>query len=129
MKKNSSGGEERHTNDNIRQMVADYPKEFEVAKEIRTFIGDSFKVSIPESETYYLAVLLVSLRTAHSSGKISCSCSSPWEQHGKQYGSSGSTTFRSGSSSSSRHAFGHAAYRCIEKDRKKVFKQLMMVAA
>ncbi len=51
-------------------MVADYPKEFEVAKEIRTFIGDSFKVSIPESETYYLAVLLVSLRTAHSSGKI-----------------------------------------------------------
>ena len=46
-------------------MVADYPKEFEVAKEIRTFIGDSFKVSIPESETYYLAVLLVSLRTAH----------------------------------------------------------------
>ena len=28
------------------------------------------KVSIPESETYYLAVLLVSLRTAHSSGKI-----------------------------------------------------------
>ena len=34
------------------------------------FIGDSFKVSIPESETYYLAVLLVSLRTAHSSGKI-----------------------------------------------------------
>ncbi|MDU4624007.1 MAG: PRD domain-containing protein, partial [Enterococcus gallinarum] len=63
-------GEERHTNDNIRQMVADYPKEFEVAKEIRTFIGDSFKVSIPESETYYLAVLLVSLRTAHSSGKI-----------------------------------------------------------
>jgi transcriptional regulatory protein LevR/transcriptional regulator with AAA-type ATPase domain len=63
-------GEERHTNDNIRQMVADYPKEFEVAKEIRSFIGESFKVAIPESEAYYLAVLLVSLRTAHSSGKI-----------------------------------------------------------
>ncbi|WP_445971458.1 hypothetical protein IGI71_001311 [Enterococcus sp. DIV1279b] len=63
-------GEERQTNDNIRQMVADYPQEFEVAKEVRDFIGDSFHVAIPESESYYLAVLLVSLRTTHSSGKI-----------------------------------------------------------
>lgn len=51
-------------------MVADYPQEFEVAKEVRDFIGDSFQVAIPESESYYLAVLLVSLRTSHSSGKI-----------------------------------------------------------
>ncbi|MBO6383939.1 PRD domain-containing protein, partial [Enterococcus faecalis] len=38
-------GEERQTNDNIRQMVADYPQEFEVAKEVRDFIGDSFHVA------------------------------------------------------------------------------------
>ncbi len=63
-------GEERQTNDNIRQMVADYPEEFAAAKEVRAFIGESFRVTIPESESYYLAVLLVSLRTTHSSGKI-----------------------------------------------------------
>ena len=63
-------GETRHTNDNIREMVADYPAEFELAKEIRQFVGQWFQVMIPESEEYYLAVLLVSLRNSSSTGKI-----------------------------------------------------------
>lgn len=63
-------GETRHTNDNIREMVADYPEEFKVAQEIRQFIGESFHVAIPESEEYYLAVLLVSLKNSSAEGKI-----------------------------------------------------------
>ena len=63
-------GETRHTNDNIREMVADYPDEFELAKEIRQFVGQWFQLAIPESEEYYLAVLLVSLRNSSSTGKI-----------------------------------------------------------
>ncbi|MBS4534488.1 sigma 54-interacting transcriptional regulator [Clostridium sp. D2Q-14] len=63
-------GEKRHTNDNIREMVADYPEEFKVAQEIRQFIGEWFNVTIPESEEYYLAVLLVSLRNSSTEGKI-----------------------------------------------------------
>lgn len=63
-------GETRQTNDNIREMVAAYPEEFAVAQEIRRFIGEWFQVAIPASEEYYLAVLLVSLRSSSSEGKI-----------------------------------------------------------
>lgn len=63
-------GETRHTNDNIREMVADYPEEFKVAQEIRQFIGEWFNVTIPASEEYYLAVLLVSLKNSTAEGKI-----------------------------------------------------------
>lgn len=63
-------GETRHTNDNIREMVADYPEEFKVAQELRQFIGEWFDVTIPSSEEYYLAVLLVSLKNTTTTGKI-----------------------------------------------------------
>ncbi|SFH51184.1 sigma 54-interacting transcriptional regulator [Pisciglobus halotolerans] len=63
-------GEERHTNDNIREMAADFPKELHVAQKIRQFIETQFQVEIPESEDDYLTVLLVSLKASHSTGKI-----------------------------------------------------------
>lgn len=63
-------GEERHTNDNIKEMAVDFPKEFEVAKQIRHFISERFQVEIPESEDYYLTVLLVSLRDEESVGRV-----------------------------------------------------------
>lgn len=63
-------GEERHTNDNIRQMVSGYPKEFQIAQKIRQYIGETFHVVIPESEDYYLAVLLISLRANQTEGSI-----------------------------------------------------------
>lgn len=63
-------GEVRLTNDNIRQMVAGYPEVFQIAQEIRRFIGETFQVEIPESEDYYLAVLLISLRAHQTEGKI-----------------------------------------------------------
>lgn len=63
-------GEERHTNDNIREMTFDFPEEYALAKRIRKQIEQGFQVSIPESEEYYLTVLLVSLRDNHSDGRI-----------------------------------------------------------
>ena len=63
-------GEERSTNDNIRQMVAGFPAEFQIARKIRHYISESFTVEIPESEDYYLAVLLISLRANQKDGKI-----------------------------------------------------------
>ena len=63
-------GEERHTNDNIREMAFDFPDEYAVAKEVRSYIETYFQVEIPESEDYYLTVLLVSLRANQASGKI-----------------------------------------------------------
>ena len=63
-------GEERHTNDNIREMAIDFPVEYEVAKEVRKYIEEYFQVTIPDSEDYYLTVLLVSLRANQASGRI-----------------------------------------------------------
>lgn len=63
-------GEERHINDNIFKMAADFPEERKLAKIIRQFLIEQFQVSIPQSEEYYLTVLLVSLRANQSSGKI-----------------------------------------------------------
>ncbi|MDT2613197.1 sigma-54-dependent transcriptional regulator [Enterococcus dongliensis] len=63
-------GETRETNANIREMAKDYPTEFSAAQEIRRMVEKEFQVKIPESEDYYLTVLLVSLREDQSSGKI-----------------------------------------------------------
>lgn len=63
-------GETRETNDNIREMAKDYPREFSVAKEIRRLVEEEFQLVIPESEEYYLTVLLVSLREDQPTGKI-----------------------------------------------------------
>ncbi len=63
-------GEERHTNDNIREMAIDFPEEYALAKEVRKHIEMYFQVEIPESEDYYLTVLLVSLRANQASGRI-----------------------------------------------------------
>ncbi|MBS7577397.1 MULTISPECIES: sigma 54-interacting transcriptional regulator [unclassified Enterococcus] len=63
-------GEIRQTNDNIREMATNYPKEFAVAQKIRTLAANEFEVDISESEAYYLTVLLVSLREETPMGKI-----------------------------------------------------------
>ncbi|OJG80358.1 hypothetical protein RV10_GL004570 [Enterococcus pallens] len=63
-------GETRETNANIREMATNYPKEFQVAQEIRQLVEQEFQVKIPDSEDYYLTVLLVSLREDQPTGKI-----------------------------------------------------------
>lgn len=57
-------------NENIRNMVLDYPLEFETAQGIKQIIEETYQMMIPESETYYLAVLLISLRENQEAGKI-----------------------------------------------------------
>lgn len=68
--KKLASGEERQTNDNIRQMVAAYPEEFRIAQSIREYLSQVFQVRIPVSEDYYLAVLLISLVANQKEGKI-----------------------------------------------------------
>ena len=61
---------EHQLNENLRNMVLDYPLEFETAKGIKKTIESSYQMMIPESEVYYLAVLLISLRENQEAGKI-----------------------------------------------------------
>lgn len=65
-------GEQRQhkLNENIRNMVLDYPREFEVAQEIKAIIESNYQMTIPDSESYYLAVLLISLRENQEVGRI-----------------------------------------------------------
>jgi len=65
-------GSKRDTqlNENIRNMVLDYREEFQVAKEIKQLIEERYQMMIPEFETYYLTVLLVSLKKNNDIGRI-----------------------------------------------------------
>lgn len=63
-------GEERNTNVNIRDMAVEFPEEYEMAQEIKEKISEARHVNIPESEVYYLTVLLVSLRDKEAAGSI-----------------------------------------------------------
>ncbi|MGC3083272.1 PRD domain-containing protein, partial [Enterococcus faecium] len=47
-----------------------FPDEYAVAKDVRRYIETYFQVEIPESEDYYLTVLLDSLRANQASGRI-----------------------------------------------------------
>ncbi|MGL4696185.1 sigma 54-interacting transcriptional regulator [Enterococcus larvae] len=71
LKRIQIGDKRQHDlNENLRNMVLDYPKEFETAQEIKEMIEEVYQLSIPESETYYIAVLLISLRENKSAGRI-----------------------------------------------------------
>jgi transcriptional regulatory protein LevR/transcriptional regulator with AAA-type ATPase domain len=71
LKRIQNGEERQHQlNENIRNMVLDYPLEFETAQEIKRIIANSYQMNIPEFETYYLAVLLISLRENKDAGRI-----------------------------------------------------------
>lgn len=63
-------GEERGANDNIRAMADDFPQEFAIASKIRQEISERFELKIPESEIYYLTVLLVSLKNKQKTGRV-----------------------------------------------------------
>ncbi|MGC6769094.1 sigma-54-dependent transcriptional regulator [Enterococcus sp. LJL128] len=61
---------QHHLNENLRNMVLGYPKELETAQAIKGIIEEEYQLSIPESEIYYLAVLLISLRENKGAGRI-----------------------------------------------------------
>ncbi|WP_207694396.1 sigma-54 factor interaction domain-containing protein [Enterococcus sp. DIV0212c] len=71
LKRIQNGEERQHQlNENIRNMVLDYPIEFETAQEIKRIIATNYQMNIPDFETYYLAVLLISLRENKDAGRI-----------------------------------------------------------
>ncbi|MCB5951236.1 sigma 54-interacting transcriptional regulator [Enterococcus sp. BWT-B8] len=71
LKRIQLGDKRQHElNENLRAMVLDYPKEFEAAHEIKKIIEGAYQLSIPESEVYYIAVLLISLRENKNAGRI-----------------------------------------------------------
>ncbi|MFW7433523.1 sigma 54-interacting transcriptional regulator [Vagococcus carniphilus] len=57
-------------NENIKNMVAHYPQEMEVAKIFKQIIEEDYQVEVPLSEVHYLTVLLVSLRENKEDGRI-----------------------------------------------------------
>ncbi len=57
-------------NENIKNMVAHYPEEMEVAKVFKKIIEEDYPVEVPLSEVHYLTVLLVSLRENKEDGRI-----------------------------------------------------------
>ncbi|HCM90528.1 MULTISPECIES: sigma-54-dependent transcriptional regulator [Vagococcus] len=59
-----------HDNENIKNMVAHYPEEMEVANVLKKIIEEDYQVEVPTSEVHYLTVLLVSLRENKEEGRI-----------------------------------------------------------
>ncbi len=57
-------------NENIKNMVAHYPEEMEVANVLKKIIEEDYQVEVPTSEVHYLTVLLVSLRENKEEGRI-----------------------------------------------------------
>ncbi|WEG73645.1 sigma-54-dependent transcriptional regulator [Vagococcus intermedius] len=70
--KRSQNGEklQLELNENIQNMVLGYPKELAVSEEIKEMIESYFQINVPQSESYYLAVLLISLSENKKNGRI-----------------------------------------------------------
>ena len=70
IKRVQSGQPLRNVPENLISMVRDYPAEFKLAKQVKRVLEQHYQFPVPDSETYYLAVLLVSLKAAPKSGKV-----------------------------------------------------------
>lgn len=70
IKRVQSGKPLRNVPKNLISMVSDYPTEFSLAKQVKQVLERHYQFPVPESETYYLAVLLVSLKAAPKTGKV-----------------------------------------------------------
>ncbi|WP_178195124.1 sigma-54-dependent transcriptional regulator [Ligilactobacillus sp. Marseille-Q7487] len=70
IKRVQSGQPLRDVAENIVSMVQDYPNEFALAKQVKAILEAHYKFPVPDSETYYLAILLVSLKAAPKNGKV-----------------------------------------------------------
>ena len=70
IKRVESGKPLRKVAPNMISMVQDYPQEFEYAKLIKDEIENHYHLPVPDSELYYLAVLLISLQAEKQNGKV-----------------------------------------------------------
>lgn len=70
IKRIESGKPLRKAEPNMISMVQDYPQELEYAKTVKEEIENYYHMPVPESELYYLAVLLISLKDEKQNGKV-----------------------------------------------------------
>ena len=70
IKRVESGKPLRKVAPNMMSMVQDYPQEFEYAKLVKDEIENHYHLPVPDSELYYLAVLLISLQAEKQNGKV-----------------------------------------------------------
>lgn len=70
IKRVESGKPLRKVASNMISMVQDYPQEFEYAKLVKDEIENHYHLPVPDSELYYLAVLLISLQAEKQNGKV-----------------------------------------------------------
>lgn len=71
VKRTQEGAEEKGISNHLVAMVENYPKELYIAQKIKDYLETNEGFQIPKSELYYLATLLISLKTAKTEGKIS----------------------------------------------------------
>ena len=70
IKRVQSGKPLRRVANNIVSMVNDYPREFDLAKKIKVKLERHYRMPVPDSELYYLAILLASLKAEPTTGKV-----------------------------------------------------------
>ncbi|WP_262392203.1 PRD domain-containing protein, partial [Sporolactobacillus inulinus] len=70
IKRIQSGKPLRNISADLISMVHDYPVELKIAERVKELIRDHYRFPIPESEVYYMAILLVSLKSEPKTGKV-----------------------------------------------------------
>nr|WP_086984914.1 sigma-54-dependent transcriptional regulator [Trichococcus collinsii] len=70
LKRIQLGESSRTLHASIKNMVEDYPQEFAVAKWMKQELQKEYSINIPEVETYYLTLLLVSLKQDKVTGRV-----------------------------------------------------------
>lgn len=70
IKRVQSGKALRNMSADLISMVHDYPDELRIAGKIKELIEEHYRFPIPQSEVYYMAILLVSLRSEPKTGKV-----------------------------------------------------------
>ncbi|MFY9903215.1 MAG: sigma 54-interacting transcriptional regulator [Trichococcus sp.] len=70
LKRIQLGESSRTLHASIKNMVEDYPQEFAVAKWMKQELQKEYGINIPEVETYYLTLLLVSLKQDKVTGRV-----------------------------------------------------------
>ncbi|KRN06554.1 transcriptional regulator [Liquorilactobacillus sucicola DSM 21376 = JCM 15457] len=70
IKRIQSGKPLRNMSTDLVSMVHDYPGELQIAGKIKKIVEEHYRFPIPQSEVYYMAILLASLRSEPKTGKV-----------------------------------------------------------
>ncbi|KRL05949.1 sigma 54-interacting transcriptional regulator [Liquorilactobacillus oeni] len=70
IKRVQSGKPLRKISSDLISMVQDFPDEWKLAVKVKNLIAEHYQFPIPESETYYMAILLVSVHSDSQKGNV-----------------------------------------------------------